>query len=339
MAITIKDVAEAAGVSTAAVSKVLHGRGKSVRVGEVSADRIRKAARELNYFPNALARNLRCSQTHTIGVLFENLDNFGNGPLYPVHLLDGVARAVFPRHYRITILPELDHQDMLGCFGDGQLDGVIWCKLTRDSETMEMIRRCPIPIVALNARQSGEPTSALFVSCDNDGGTKLAVDHLVGLGHRRIAFLREREEIGTPDCDERMEAFHKHMAFHGLKVEDRDILTWQWQMHEFSDWWNSRPDVTAIYCWSERAAGVFLKRAIPAGVRVPDDISLVGFDSTPYCETLHPRLTAVRQPISEMAQTAANLLLDLLSGERPVSGSLVVSCDFDVRDSTAPPRS
>lgn len=334
MAVTIREVAKAAGVSTAAVSKVLHGRGSSIRVGPESSERIREAARTLNYHPNALARNLRASRTNTIGIVFENLVRFADGPLYAMYMLDGAAKSLFPRHYRITILPELDYGDVRGSLADGQLDGVIWCKLARDEDTMRLIQECPIPIVALNARPPDHHTDAVFVGCDNDGGTALAVDHLVGLGHRRIAFLCEGEEETTPDCEARYEAFCVHMAKHGLTGER---LVWSWDLDEFSDWNRTRPH-TAIYCWSERAAGVLLDRAREAEVDVPRDLSVVGFDSTPYCETLRPRLTAVRQPITEMARTAGDCILSILGGVPLGQNSIVVPCEFDVRDSTAPPR-
>jgi LacI family transcriptional regulator len=333
MAVTIREVAKAAGVSTAAVSKVLHGRGSSIRVGAESSARIKEAARTLNYHPNALARNLRASKTNTIGIVFENLVRFADGPLYAMYLLDGAAKSLFPRHYRITILPELDYGDVQGSLADGQLDGVIWCKLARDEDTMKLIQECPIPIVALNARPPDSHTDAVFIGCDNDGGCGLAVDHLVGLGHRRIAFLCEGEEESTPDCEARYEGFCNHMSRHGLATER---LVWSWDLDEFEPWSHRRPH-TAIFCWSERCAGVLLERAAEAGVSVPNQLSVVGFDSTPYCETLRPRLTAVRQPIAEMARIAGDCILSILGGTPPSKKSIVVPCEFDVRDSTAAP--
>ena len=145
MAVTIREVAKEAGVSAAAVSKVLHGRGSSIRVGQISAARIREVAHRLNYFPNAVARNLRSSRTKTVGVIFENLISFADGPLYSMYLLDGLAKAVFPKHYRLTILPELNHDDILGSLADGQIEGVIWCKLARDEINPATDPRLPYP--------------------------------------------------------------------------------------------------------------------------------------------------------------------------------------------------
>jgi len=338
MAVTIRQVAKEAGVSVGAVSKVLHGRGESIRVGQTSAERIRETAVRLNYIPNAVARNLRSSKTRAVGVIFENLTRFADGPLYSVYLLDGLARAVFPHHYRITILPELDHRDTIGSLADGQIEGVVWCKLARDAETLQLIHDCPIPIVALNARSPEIQSGAVFVGCDNEGGMFQAVDHLVSLGHRRIAFMNESAEDTTPDCEARREGFRARMAHHGLPCSAENELSWSWWLSEFGAWWQSGPPITGVICWSERCAAELLLRAAEGGVNVPDQLSVVGFDSTPYSDLLSPRLTSVSQPIIEMARIAGETLMSIVAGEKPEASSIVLPCGFDLRDSTAPPR-
>jgi len=340
MAVTIKEVALAAGVSTAAVSKVLHGRGQSVRVSDSRADEIRRVAEELNYRPNVLARNLRTQRTHTVGLIFENFGSFTSGPLYYMHLLDGVGSVLFRNHYRLTILPELAQDDILGSLGDGQLEGVVWCKLARDPKMLQIIHNCPIPIVALNAPVAGDETEAIFVGLDNVGGVELALDHLLQLGHRRIAFLHEVQELTAPDRIERTAAFRAGMQARGLPITDADILCTDWEIQEFADYWKQTdPQVrhTAVIAWSERAAGQLLLRAAELGIDVPGELSVVGFDSTAYCETTSPRLTAVRQPITEMASCAAETLIQLIQGVRPPHSSITFPCGLDARDSTAPP--
>lgn len=338
MAITIREVAERAGVSTAAVSKVLHGRGASVRVSEEKAAIIRRIAQEMQYRPNALARQLRSSRTHTVGLIFENFSGIASGPLYYMHLLDGVGKVLFPKHYRVTILPELEHDNVLVSLGDGQLEGVIWCKLSRDDKTLRLIHECPIPIVAMNTPAPKERTEAVFVSCDNEGGIELAVDHLWSLGHRRILFVHEEEEAKTPDCMARLAGFRLAMARRGQTVGEEDAACWNWYLENFPKWWAGKPPHTAIVCWSERCGAQMLIQAEMHGISVPDDLSVVGFDSTQYCETTKPRLTAVRQPISEMAVHASEVLLAMIAGQAPQQDSYSFPCTLDVRDSTASPR-
>ena len=332
MGVTIKEVAKAAGVSSAAVSCVLHGGGGNIRVSETRAEQIRTVAAEMRYVPNALARSLRVSRTHSIGLLFENFSGIASGPLYIANLLDGVAKTIFPRHYRLTILSEFDHDDLVGSLGDGRLDGVIWCKMARDARVQEQIRACPIPIVAFSG--AGCDLGVTRVACDNRQGIELALDHLVELGHRKILFVNEREESDAPDCIERLEAFLEGAARRGIRG---DAALWSWDLDEFDAYRRNGGDHTAILAWSERCAAVVLKRADALGLRIPRQLSVLGFDSTAFCETTRPRLTAVRQPVPQMAESAARTLIDLIEGVSPSSPSTLFPCTLDIRDSTARP--
>lgn len=334
MPATIREVAQAAGVSRTAVSKVLHGKGASVRVSPDKAATIREIAERLNYKPNALARSLFTGRTHTVGLIFEHLSNISGGPLYYVQLFDGIASALFNNEYRLTILPRLDHNNILSSLGDGMLEGVVWCKLTRDAEALRMISESPIPIVAMNAPAPAQPSKAVYVSCDNEGGMDLAVGHLWDLGHRRILFAYEAEERDTPDCIARREGFQSALEKRTNGAYNGEIAEWDWNCEAFGPWWDTKPAETAIVCWTERVAGQILQRAAEKGVLVPIQLSVVGFDSTPYCEMTSPRLTAVRQPILEMAQCASETLLAMIRGEKPPCHSLVFPCTFDVRAST-----
>ena len=337
MPATIREVAQAAGVSRTAVSKVLHGKGEGVRVSPQKAAAIREVAERLNYKPNALARSLFSGRTHTVGLLFEHLSNISGGPLYYVHLLDGVASALFNNEYRLTILPKLDHDNVLDSLGDGQLEGIVWCKLTREEESLRIIHESPIPIVAMNAVAPDEPSEAVFVSCDNDGGMDLAVDHLWKLGHRKILFAYEREERPTPDCMARVEGFKKALDLRTEGVYQGEIAEWDWEADSFEEWWSNEHEETAIICWTERFAGTILRRAKELGISVPAQLSVIGFDSTQYCETTSPRLTSVRQPIFDMAKCASETLLAMIRGVKPQRHSIIFPCTFDARDSTSEP--
>lgn len=308
-----------------------------MRVGTARTDEIRRIAKELNYFRNAHAGALRGAPTRTVGVLFEGFSNIAGGPLYYMHLLDGIASELFARHYRLTLLPEVDHEDLLGSLADGRLDGVVWCKLAGD-EVRALTADCPIPIVAMNADPSTLPVGTPYVVCDNAGGVELAVDHLWGLGHRRILFLHENEELEAPDLIMRRLAFSEAMTRRGAEAE---FAAWTWDLAEFDAWWDSKPAATAVIAWSERCAGALLARAASKGVSVPRDLSVVGFDSTSYCDSTSPRLTAVHQPIAAMARAATRKLLHLLDPSlyagAPAETSSPFPCSLDVRESTAQP--
>lgn len=330
---TLKEVALEAGVSIAAVSKVLHGNGKSIRVSEARAASIREVAHRLKYRPNALARSLRTNRTHTVGLIWENMADIGDGPLYYVHLLDGVASELFKNHYRLTILPEIPHDSTIASLVDGRLDGVIWCKMPDHPAIGDDLLNSPLQVVGLNA-QPTDNHQCPTITCDNEGGSALVVEHLYELGHRHIAIVIDGGSTDTPDAVARLKGFRRAMQARGLQAE---VLYWDVPETEFPAWWVARPQITALYGWHEGFAGRILLAAKAAGVEVPRDLSVVGFDSTLYCETTTPKLTSVKQPIKEMAQTAARILLNQIEGSPLGQRSYTFPCTFDVRESTSSP--
>lgn len=333
---TLKEVAQEAGVSIAAVSKVLHGNGKSIRVSEIRAAEIREIATRLRYRPNGLARSLRTNRTHTVGMIWENMADIGEGPLYYVHLLDGVASELFKNHYRLTILPEIPHESTISFLSDGRLDGVIWCKLPDSTTISDELNHSQLQVVGLNAQPTDRhlcPT----VTCDNEGGAELVVDHLVELGHTEVAIAIDKGSFDTPDAVARLRGFRKALEARGFAFSDENVLYWDRPEEEFEPWWRGNRHITAIFAWHEGYAGRIMAAAQVAGVRIPRDLSIVGFDSTMYCDTTTPKLTAVKQPIKEMAQTAARILLNQIEGSPLGQRSYTFPCTLDVRESTSFP--
>jgi LacI family transcriptional regulator len=333
---TLKEVAQEAGVSIAAVSKVLHGNGKSIRVSEARAAEIREVASRLRYRPNGLARSLRTNRTHTVGLVWENMADIGEGPLYYVHLLDGVASELFKNHYRLTILPEIPRDSTISFLSDGRLDGLIWCKLPNDVSVAEELNHSPLQIVGLNA-QATDRHLCPTVTCDNEGGADLVVEHLSNLGHRHMAIAIDRGSIQTPDAVARRQGFEEALKRRGLPFSESCVVYWHDPAAEFSDWWSQNPEVTAIFAWHEGYAARIMDAAHRARVAVPGDLSVVGFDSTMFCDTITPKLTAVRQPIREMAQMAARVLLNQIEGSPLGQRSYTFPCTLDVRESTSSP--
>lgn len=334
---TLRMVAEAAGVSVAAVSKVLHGKGKNVRVSEVTAETIRNAAEQLRYHPNVLARSLRTSRTQTVGLVWEHMQSIADGPQYYVHLLDGVSSTVFSRHYRLTILPELPKANPVRALCDGRLDGLIWCKMPDCSELREELHHVPLKVVALNSPPSTEPGAYPSVSCDNEHGARLVVDHLADLGHRHILMAFDEGWESAPDAHARLRGFRAALAERGLPFDERSTVVWSKKQPAVREWLATRPPHTAIFGWHEAIAGSVVAALTEAGVRVPEQMSVVGFDSTLYCDSIQPRLTAVRQPVREMAALAAETLLNLIEGGDAAFRDHVYPCTLDVRASTSFP--
>jgi len=338
MATTIRDVAEAAGVSAMAVSKVLHGRGANVRVGAETAKAIRRVADELRYQPNRLARSFRQQKTNTIGLVFEHFGRIGELDGYYAQFLNGVMSSTFQSDYGVTICPKLVKSSATGVVNDGRFDGILWCKPDYSQQSAESIQRSEIPIVMMHAPEGEGPDVPRFC-CDNDLGLRLAVEHLYGLGHRRIAFVVDSFNLLTAEGRARVAGYRSAMLAHGIETTDEDVLNWRIDQPDLEAHMASGSGHTALIAFSERTAVYLLREAERLGVSVPESLSVVGFDSTSFCDTTRPRLTAIRQPIEKMAFDATNVLISYIEGAQFPSKLFIYPCGLDIRESTARPPS
>lgn len=330
-AVTLRQIADAAGVSVTTVAKVLNGVGGNVRVGTATETKVRDAAERLNYVPNGLARSMRTGKTETIGLVFEQFGRISAGPLFYPQLLDGVCSALFPQGFRLSIVPSVDLSHPSASLADGRIDGVIWAKMPDDSSVADSLISAGLPCVALGNRPESARGIIPLVGCDNFGGSRLVAQHLKRLGHRKAAFVLEADEVHNPDARQRLEGFRD--AWNG----EFEILTWSSDARELLTWVREPGRATALYAWNENLGAAILREALDETIAVPEEISVVGFDSTQFCETTQPRLTAVQQPIFEMAYTATRALLDQCQGIPMSRPDQTFSCTLDVRDSTAPP--
>jgi LacI family transcriptional regulator len=338
MAATQRDVAARAGVSPVVVSRVLHNKARSVRVSQATADRVRQAAQELNYKLNVSARNFRQQQTQTIGILhgagFEPVE-FGGDSRYFSILMDGMVEGAFANGYALTLCPKLLGNDPADAMSDGRFDGLVWYSTVTSETSLKIVSECSVPLVVIHAHGADVGFARPTVICDNDQGIRLAVEHLTALGHQSIAFAYDGD---TPNSEalERVHHFRRHMAALDLPREDTDILYMDAARNDVEAFLLGPQRHTAVICRNESLAGVFVSKAPSFGVRVPGDLSVVGFDSTSFCNEFQPRLTCVSQPLREMGRTAIELLVQLMRDDSSANREVILPCGFDVRGSTGP---
>jgi LacI family transcriptional regulator len=332
MATTVRDVAEEAGVSPMTVSKVLHNRGANVRVSEQTAQRVREAAAKLGYQPNNLARSFRTRRTDTVGLFYQyiKIDDHKSG--YFLKLMAGVTQAAFEHEISVTICPKLltGREKPLG---DGRFDGLVWCTVPTARSEARALLKSGVPVVFMHAPKDSLPGASTFC-CDNYQGLDLGVSHLRGLGHKSIAFVID------PFNKESIEGVERQAAFRSAcKNNDVDgrILTWDENCEELIEWYREPDHETALITFSEVMGGAILDCCAMHGISVPHDLSVVGYDSTQFCELTVPKLTAISQPVEQMAYDATKkLFLIIDSGDQPAE-HLSYRCGLDVRESTAPP--
>lgn len=323
-----------------AVSVVLNGAGRNVTVSPEKAERIRRAAQELRYQPNHLARSFRNRRTGQVAVVFQNFGRLNLQSPYRSEVLNGVMDALFPQEYTLSLCPKLMKEGDPGFISDGRFDGVLWCRPDFTEESVLAIQEATVPVVMMHA----PPGSVLGVPtfcADNDGAMRRVVGHLVGLGHERIAYLIDPVSEHSVEGQARYEALQSAARKAGLPEPDLIVLPEDHTV--LARYAKIDAPHTALVCFSDELAGFVLSSCRRLGVSVPGDISVVGFDSSPLCETTHPRLTSMRQPVERMAFEATNHLLSLIrdaeEGKPDTAAvSTIYDCALDVRESTAAPR-
>ncbi len=321
-----------------AVSKVLHGSGSTVRVSETTADHIRKVAKTLSYTPNVVARHFRQGKTFQIGLGWDAEPPTMRGTYYS-DLIDGASRAAFDRGYTLSLWPGGKSKSNSNAIEEGRVDGLIWCRAHADDTEIRQLDFNSAPVVVLQDHPRHQPSRLGYVSWDNEGATRMAIQHLRDLGHRNIAL------VGTPLNDGHVDFLIRRQVFEAVRTEaglteaEMPVLTWSFPADELESWWASKPNTTALIGWCEAVAFSILRRGRDIGIHIPRDLSVISFDSTDMCESVYPRLTAARQPLLEMAGKAAHLLIDRIESGIPAFDHIKYPCVLDIRESTCSPSS
>lgn len=338
-AVTVKDVAARAGVTPTVVSRVLHNKASGVRVSEATAERVRQAAVDLGYRVNVFARNFRDRQTMMLGVLHGigfGRPRLDHGPRYFASLMDGIVDGAFEYGYSVTLCPKLLGQSPEDAMTDGRFDGLIWYSTSPSGENRSMLEKCSVPLVLIHTPAAEMGGKFPSVSCDNRQGIGLAIDHLVDMGHQRIAFVLEGSDL-FGEASVRRDAYMWHMGRRGLSCGPSDVL--DIATSGFESYLSMGRRHTAFITTHDGVAARIMEIAGEHGIRVPEDISIIGFDSTAFCKELRPSLTSISQPLVNMGQTAVSLLVKSITGEAPDPLDIVYPCGLDIRGSTQSIRS
>jgi len=331
---TIRDVALRAGVSTATVSRVLAGIGNPK---PDTAAAVMGAVEELGYRPSGVARSLRMKRTRTLGLIVTDIQN----PFFPelVQAADLAARSL---NYSIILgsaaYDERRAMHYLDLMVDRRVDGLIIASSQLSDESWQWLIASPVPVVVVNAEPSGLPVPV--ITSDNAGGARLAVEHLVGLGHRRIAYIRGYEGF-TADVP-RIEGFRAACAAAGIPAEDLVEVRGDGQFEggerATTELLAPDRDVTAIMCHNDMTAIGALRALRTARRRVPRDISVVGCDDIAAASWVVPSLTTVAQQKAEMGRMAVERLAAALDDpDHPAEAETIrIPMILRERESTGP---
>lgn len=311
---TISDVAKLAGVGKVTVSYVLNGQAQTARISQPTADRIVKAAAELNYRPNAHARNLVRRRADAIGVVFQYADYFSVASSFITEVLKAVCQASTAAGVDVLLhtKPTTDPMAEANALSDGSVDAVIMIRDENDP-VHEILLERDFPTVLFFCR-SDDPRAS-FVCCDNYSGGRMAVSHFSHAGHERIAML-----MGGPKSVDATDRYHGYCS--ALKSSGLQLVP-EFAVPEGKVWEHlpqimGRPDrPTAVFAWSDDCAMESIRCLQQMGLRVPEDVEIIGFDGTEAGARFSPSLSSVKQPIQDIAMTAVQAALDLADENVP----------------------
>jgi DNA-binding LacI/PurR family transcriptional regulator len=323
------DVAQLAGVSHQTVSRVLNDHPN---VRPQTREVVLAAISELGYRPNAAARTLVTRRTHTLGVISFDTTLYG-----PASMLYGIERAAQDTYFvSIASTPTLDRRSVLDSVerfvGQG-VEGII--VITAQVSAVEALTDCPsdIPLVAVGCRAAPPVHS---VAVDNAQGAALATRYLLGLGHRTVHHLSGPRS--WLDAEARVEGWRDALREAG--AAEPDLVSGDWSAasgYEMGQQIARDPSVTAVLCANDPMALGLVRALSEHGRRVPEDVSVVGFDDIPEAAYFLPPLTTVRQDFGELGRRALDSLVRLIfDRDAPAPADPVVP-EFVVRSSTAPP--
>ena len=277
-------------------------------------------------------------KVHTIGVLFGVLEPEVITNPYASAILQGILTTAAKREYNVTLWtsPWRGARLSAAAFGDRRADGFIVVAPALDSDIVSGLDELGLPLVAVSSRYV--PHNVPFVDVDNRKGLRLATEHMIALGHQRIAHIGGNAT--QPSLSDRRQGYRDAMQNAGLPTPDEyDINSWYIQDRSKEDARRmltlpNRP--TAIVTGSDHIAAGILEVAREMGLSVPSDLSVSGFDDIPAARLVTPQLTTIRQPLLELGIRAAALLLDRVEDVSPVEGWLAEP-ELVIRGSTGPP--
>jgi LacI family transcriptional regulator len=326
--ISITDIAKQAGVSPATVSRVLNGK----RYANVEKKRqILKLVEETGYIPNKAARNMVLQRSFTIGIVIPDTFNIFQRQLFSIieRHLDSFG------YHTLFFFVKLDGASEKKCLDQlkpEKLDGVIMLHEIKSGEFYEYLANANIPVVSTLCNSNNIPT----VQLDDKKAAFDAVNHVINLGHRKISMISGCFfSYGL----RRLEGYFEALDSSGIKRDEKKIIdvqqyTPETGMYAMRELLLRSRDFSAVFASSDELAIGAIRTLLDEGIRIPEDVSVIGFDDIDIANYFHPRLTTIRQPLVEIGEQSALILHRLISGQNNVELNVVLPHKLIIREST-----
>lgn len=340
MPVSIREVAARAGVSLGTVSKVLNN-STGAQIASGTKERVRTAARELGYHPSAVARALVRRQTDALGVIFPQFNSESpiRGGFFSL-VFNEILEAAHARQQDVTILSGrswVDAETSLPMYRDGRCDGYIVFFQHEGSDLLAAFSDKDIPFVLVNDCVSDERVSCVDV--DNRTSARVATEYLLSLGHRRIAHIAGN--VPQSPVSGRLAGYHDALQAAGVASDPRFAPPGDYSFESVIERVTTlmslplpeRP--TAVFCGADGMAGSALRCLTRLGIRVPDDVSVIGHDDITEAAQEHPALTTMRQPFARIGDAVLDELLCVIRDIKNRGRKQFLPTELVVRESTA----
>lgn len=306
MKVTIKDVAKEAGVSIGTVSRVLNGKD---RVSQATRTKIKEAIERLNFKPDQTARAMISKQTKSIGLVVPSLRNE-----YWSALAEHVQEAAWDQGYTLLLCTagiKLDkHLACIHTLIERKVDGIIAGIRVYEPEERQQLSLIRFPDEVSLVSLVQELPDRMFIGVDQFHSSIHAVNHLIKLGHRRIAYIGPSSE--------RELGYRSALQNHGIPIDEELILqgdgSFRSGYHLVMQLQERDAAYSALFCWNDMSALGAMQALQSIGVRIPEDVAVVGYDDVPFAQLAKPALTTVNQPLREIGKAAVHHLLELIQG-------------------------
>ncbi len=335
---SLKDLSAHLGLSTAAVSRVLNAAPAAQSIPKSTQDRIFAAANSLNYRPNLFARSLRNRRSQTIGVLVPEVSEG-----YATLVLAGIEQALLDAGYFYFLVSHHHRPEMIDRCQRLLLERAVEAIIAIDTL---LPHRCPVPTVTVSGHR--EPEGVTNIVLDHRRAAELALGHLSSLGHSKIAFIKGQSF--SSDTQARWRGIRNAAKLCNLRIDPRLVAQLRGDLPTHEPGYlatqhllkqqpqaGSSPPFTALFAFNDVSAIGAVRALREAGLRIPQDVSVVGFDDVQSAAFQNPALTTVRQPLHTMGKLAAESVLKMInSSEAETTTQLVVEPELIIRESTCP---
>jgi len=328
--VTLKAVASRVGLTPGTVSATLNNSPAAKSIPEHTKQRILAAAKELNYRPNFFARTLRVRRTFTIGVIAEEI-----GDAYGSQIISGIEKYLTSQNYFFLTVIHRHDPKLLQTYSHLLLERGVEGFITVDTSIQE---EPSLPTIAVAGHK--QIANVTNIVLDHKRAAHMALEHLKALGHERIAFLRG--QVFSSDSEERWNAIQQVATELGIRI--RPELTVRIESNDSTpavgypvakELLAHKEPFTALFAYNDISALGAMWALTEAGLRVPEDVSVVGFDDIPGAALANPALTTVRQPLVRMGEIAAQALVNQIEEREAYVPAIAIAPEFVVRESTA----